>query len=463
MTTKTRYFVIVSLLVLGVGLGTGLVAYYVGFPAAHSPAAAVPRSCSYIPRDAAVIAFANVQRNHDLGAAAEAAPRDSDRRKTASSELREPDRHQHRNRHRHRRRLPEPGRDGNGMPSARDGAGARPLRRDEDRSADARARRARRGLQRASASIVADADSDCGRRLSNRRSTSTSASRSPQASRSRSSKPGLVGHRQHQADQSAIDLHKAEQSAGRLESVTGNDELMNLVRSLDSDERVGGRPLRRAPQRRRTCRRNVLESDSGDHLVRGQRAHQRRRSRHDRAPKRATTSRRTTCATWSAGSSALAKLQAGSKPELQAMMQSLELGGTGKTVSLSFAVPARGVRRDRRVRITASRPRNSRHVDAAKRRRNRLSPAAGVRLTPSGRAPTLLASNSARSSSHNDRPRVLLRHADERLQAPRPRRHRSQADAGRPRLDHGDAVRSRHLPGGDSRRRRARAGAKCTA
>ena len=33
MTTRTRNFVIVSLTVLGVGLGTGLVAYYVGFPA----------------------------------------------------------------------------------------------------------------------------------------------------------------------------------------------------------------------------------------------------------------------------------------------------------------------------------------------------------------------------------------------------------------------------------------------
>ena len=33
MTAKTRYFVIISLLVVGVGLGTGLVAYYVGFPA----------------------------------------------------------------------------------------------------------------------------------------------------------------------------------------------------------------------------------------------------------------------------------------------------------------------------------------------------------------------------------------------------------------------------------------------
>jgi hypothetical protein len=36
---------------------------------------------------------------------------------------------------------------------------------------------------------------------------------------------------------------------------------------------------------------------------------------------------------------ALGKLQSGSHPEIQAMMQSLELGGTGKTVALSFDVP----------------------------------------------------------------------------------------------------------------------------
>jgi hypothetical protein len=36
---------------------------------------------------------------------------------------------------------------------------------------------------------------------------------------------------------------------------------------------------------------------------------------------------------------ALAKMQAGSKPEFQAMMQSLQLGGTGKTVQLSFSLP----------------------------------------------------------------------------------------------------------------------------
>ncbi len=36
---------------------------------------------------------------------------------------------------------------------------------------------------------------------------------------------------------------------------------------------------------------------------------------------------------------ALAKLQAASKPELQAVVQSLELGGSGRTVALSFSVP----------------------------------------------------------------------------------------------------------------------------
>src|SRR5882724_11302109 len=60
MTTKTRYFVIVSLLTLGVGLGTGVVAYYVGFPAGALAARGGPAELGYIPRDASVIAFANV-------------------------------------------------------------------------------------------------------------------------------------------------------------------------------------------------------------------------------------------------------------------------------------------------------------------------------------------------------------------------------------------------------------------
>jgi len=72
MTTKTRYFVIVSLLVLGVGFGTGLVAYYVGFPAGAFASRGGPADLGYVPRDASVIAFANVneimnsERRHKL-------------------------------------------------------------------------------------------------------------------------------------------------------------------------------------------------------------------------------------------------------------------------------------------------------------------------------------------------------------------------------------------------------------
>ena len=55
------------------------------------------------------------------------------------------------------------------------------------------------------------------------------------------------------------------------------------------------------------------------------------------------------------GFMALAKMQTASKPELQAMLQSLELGGTGKTVSLSFVGAGGGVRHARRARRTATR------------------------------------------------------------------------------------------------------------
>ena len=36
---------------------------------------------------------------------------------------------------------------------------------------------------------------------------------------------------------------------------------------------------------------------------------------------------------------ALAKLQAGSRPDLQPLVQSLDLGGTGTIVALSFTLP----------------------------------------------------------------------------------------------------------------------------
>ena len=51
MTTRTRNFVIVSLTVLGVGLGTGLVAYYVGFPAGALGRQGGPQELAFVPRE----------------------------------------------------------------------------------------------------------------------------------------------------------------------------------------------------------------------------------------------------------------------------------------------------------------------------------------------------------------------------------------------------------------------------
>ncbi len=58
MTTRTRYFVIVSLLVLTIGLGTGLVAYYAGFPIGATQGG--PEELTLVPRDAVLVAYADV-------------------------------------------------------------------------------------------------------------------------------------------------------------------------------------------------------------------------------------------------------------------------------------------------------------------------------------------------------------------------------------------------------------------
>src|SRR6266849_8063231 len=61
MTAKTRYFAIVSLLVLVVGLGTGLVAYYVGFPATAFFSGNGPDELRYMPGTASVVAYVEVR------------------------------------------------------------------------------------------------------------------------------------------------------------------------------------------------------------------------------------------------------------------------------------------------------------------------------------------------------------------------------------------------------------------
>ena len=76
------------------------------------------------------------------------------------------------------------------------------------------------------------------------------------------------------------------------------------------------------------------------------------------------------------GFMALAKLQADSKPEVQAMLQSLALGGTGRTVALSFTVPAEvfDIIGAREQSGTAQRPLTSPFVSSSEA--SRLTPSA---------------------------------------------------------------------------------------
>lgn len=61
MSNKTRYFVAVSGAILVIGLGTGIVASYMGLPVSVFSSAAGPDELQYVPADAAVVAYANVR------------------------------------------------------------------------------------------------------------------------------------------------------------------------------------------------------------------------------------------------------------------------------------------------------------------------------------------------------------------------------------------------------------------
>jgi hypothetical protein len=60
MTKRTRYFMAGAGVVMAAGLCTGLVAYYGGFPAL-SASRTGPNELSYVPADSAVVAYADVQ------------------------------------------------------------------------------------------------------------------------------------------------------------------------------------------------------------------------------------------------------------------------------------------------------------------------------------------------------------------------------------------------------------------
>ena len=328
MTNKTRYFVIASLLVLGVGLGTGLVAYYVGFPAGAATRAGGPEELQYIPHDATVIAFANVQdvmnsqlRQKLLQALPmhEAGQKEFENQTGINIET-DIDRIV-------ASLNPDPSNSntpGQGLVLARgrfDEVKIEALMRDHGAEIE---------QYKTKRMIV----------VTHTREGATADGRYPSESFAVSFvEPGFVALGHASLVRSAIDLHQGGNNPQTgLSSVTGNDELMALVRSLDSGNvwavgRFDALASRaRLPDSVTSRLPAITLFAVSGHINGGLRATVRAEARDDEAANNLRDVVR--------GFMGLAKMQAGSNPSAQLMMQSLELGGTGKTVALSFSVPA---------------------------------------------------------------------------------------------------------------------------
>lgn len=319
MTTRTRYFVIVSLLVLGVGLGTGLVAYYVGAQGLPFARHAGPEELQYVPKDATVVAFANVQEimHSDLR---QKLHRALPMKEDGQAELQnltginlESDVFRvvaclYAN--------STTSASGEGMVLARgnfDEAKIESLMRDHGaQPEDYEGKRI----------LVGDMNSPQG----------------PHRLALSFVEPGLAALGTADVVKKAIDLHRGG-GATAVGSVTANDELMGLVRSLETGNNAWAVGRFDAL----TSRAHLPENIAGQipaitwfsvatHLNGGVRGTLRAETRDDDAANNLRDVVR--------GFLALGKLQAGTRPDIQAMMSSLQLGGTGKTVTLSFDVPS---------------------------------------------------------------------------------------------------------------------------
>jgi hypothetical protein len=328
MTTKTRYFVIASLLVLTVGLGTGLVAYYVGLPTSAFSSRGGPDELQYVPRDATVLAYANVQE-------------------VMKSDLR-----------RHiKDAMPA---SENGQREFQDQTGIN-IESDIDEivaclGVDASMNAPHSGMVIASGrfdvvkieSLMrehgAQVEEYKGVRLLVGSARTMHGQANAEASTAPSSgatdtfalaflKPGII------AVGGAPIVHRAVDLKNGGDNITTNDEVMTLVRSLEGGNNAWAlghfdalRSKARLPENVASRIPAITLFSVSAHVDGGLRGTLRADTRDDEAANNLRDVVR--------GFLALGKMQTGGKPEVEAMMQSLELGGSGKTVALSFAVPA---------------------------------------------------------------------------------------------------------------------------
>lgn len=312
MNSRTRYFVITSALVLTVGLGAGLVAYYIDFPTSAFSKSG-PDELKFVPADASLVAYADVQH-------------------IMTSRLRQT------------LRTVLPGKE-NGQQEFQNHTGIN-IETDVDRVVAFVAPTAESGdgfpgsamvLARGRFDVVkiealmrehgAEVEEYKGKRLivggahEGRPSLSLAFL-----------EPGLV------AVGTDLLIHRAVDLRDGGASILTNDDMMALVRDLDAgnawaagrfEALVARAPIPAAVRDRLppvTWFSASARVDDGVSAV----------VRAETKDEESASSLRDVIR----GGMALAKLQAGSRPEFASLLQSFQLGGTGKTVSLSFDLPS---------------------------------------------------------------------------------------------------------------------------
>jgi hypothetical protein len=312
MTKRTRYFVFGSVTVLLVGLCTGLVAYYTGMPMGAFGQTSGLSELRYVPASASVVAYADV-------------------RNLMQSELRQ----------KLHKAIDDKGENGQAEFQRETGID---IENDIDRVVAFMEPEAADGY---TGMVVATGRFDQGRlggvvedyggkRLISKSGHVATDDDGEEHRTNRSMtvaflEPGVVAVGETAIVKRAIDRKGAD-------SVTGNKELMDLVNDIDdSNAWAVGRfdaLMSRAKLPEGVASRIPavrLFSASG-HINGGFSGLIRAEARDDQAAQNLRDVVQ--------GFLALAKMQANAQPEMQALANSLQLSGSGKTVALSFQVPS---------------------------------------------------------------------------------------------------------------------------
>jgi hypothetical protein len=311
MTKKTRLFLLIAAGVLVVGLGTGLIASYIGLPALALGGADGPDELQYIPSDATVVAYANVRdvMNSEL--------RQKVRQMRPEGERKQDDFEQQ---------------TGIDIENDIDEIVAAVTAAAEPQNAliIARGRFDEVRIEGLIREHGGQAVNYHGTRL-----LTHAGERKHGDMAVAFIEPGLVALGSAPSVRQAIDRKRGGPNTA---NITTNDEVMGLVRDIDDGNAWAvGRfdaiaKSARLPREVAGQLPPINWFAASGHVNGGVRGLLRAEAHDEAAAQNLRDVVR--------GFMALARLQSNAKPELTAMMNSLELGGDGKTVSLAFAVPS---------------------------------------------------------------------------------------------------------------------------